>query len=550
MSYFSALWGKFRRAAGRLPSLSREKAAALAGRFALAFLLSGTGLFGRFYPFGLAFVSLSGPKLPGLCALLGCVGGSFLFMDFSQALRLSAVAVLIFAASTALYDTGLFRLALFAPLNAALMTVLVSFVYLSQAEKPWSAAALMLLEALCAAVCCLLYRRLPQRKKAAPKRLTEQSPPPGQQLKQQLERAAAAFRELYESCGRTSPETEENPSVVFDRAAEQTCRNCALCQVCWQREYTSTFAALNDATPLMIQRGRALARDFPQHFSSRCIHFSDFLAAVNGELTALLLRRQYRLRLEESRSAAGRQYAGFSELLGRTARHVEAFGRGGGGAPLVYQIGSGLLPRRGETVCGDSVTAFESEDGLLHLLLSDGMGSGEEARRSSSRALHLLQQFLQAGIDAQAALKTLHGALTLQAEGSFTTVDLLSMSLSGGEATLYKYGAAPSYLRRRGQVSRITGQSLPAGLDADTAAPESTSIPLEKGCWLVLQSDGVCDGSDDTWLLDLLAGWQGKTAQALANRILAEARDRRQGEDDLSVLVLYLDPEEPDKRRV
>ena len=549
MPHLSALWGKFCRSVKALRPFSREKALSLLGRGALAFFLSATGLFGRFYPFGLAFVSLSGGKLPGLFATVGCISGGFLFMDFPQALRLSAVAVLIFAASTAFYDTPLFRLPLFAPLNAALMTVLVSFVYLSQEERPLAAATLMLLEAAAAALCCILYRRLPQRKKTTPKRLTEQTSPPGQQFRRQLEQAAAAFRELYESCGRPSRETGENPSVVFDRAAEQTCRNCALCQVCWQREYTATFNALNDATPLMIQRGRALARDFPQHFSSRCIHFADFLAAVNSELTALLLRQQYRLRLEESRSAAGRQYAGFSELLGRTARHTEAFGRGNG-APLVYQIGSGLLPRKGESVCGDSVTAFESEGGFLHLLLSDGMGSGEEARRSSAQALRLLQQFLQAGIEPQAALKTLNGALHLQDSGSFTTVDLLTMELSGGAATLYKYGAAPSYLRRRGQVSRITGQSLPAGLDADAAPPESTSLPLEKGCWLVLQSDGICDGSDDTWLLDLLAGWQGKTAQGLANRILAEARQRRQGEDDLSVLVLYLDPEEPGKYRV
>ena len=52
--------------------------------------------------------------------------------------------------------------------------------------------------------------------------------------------------------------------MVFDRAAEKVCRGCALCELCWQKEYTGTFNALNDATPFLLERGRALAKDFQQ----------------------------------------------------------------------------------------------------------------------------------------------------------------------------------------------------------------------------------------------------------------------------------------------
>ena len=70
---------------------------------------------------------------------------------------------------------------------------------------------------------------------------------------------------------RTARSTEENPAVIFDRAAERVCRGCALCGLCWQKEYTATFNAMNDATPLMLERGRVMAKDFPVYFSSRCI---------------------------------------------------------------------------------------------------------------------------------------------------------------------------------------------------------------------------------------------------------------------------------------
>ncbi len=116
-----------------------------------------------------------------------------------------------------------------------------------------------------------------------------------ERLKGQLNRTAAALRDLYDSLGRAAPvSAEENPAIVFDRAAEKVCRGCALCELCWQREYTGTFNAFNDATPYLLERGRALPKDFPGYFANRCIHLPDLLAAVNGELSAYLLRRQYR----------------------------------------------------------------------------------------------------------------------------------------------------------------------------------------------------------------------------------------------------------------
>ena len=66
--------------------------------------------------------------------------------------------------------------------------------------------------------------------------------------------------------------------------------------------------------------------------------------------------------------------------------------------------------------------------GQLCLLLSDGSGSGESARRESALTSRLLRQFLEAGIQPEAALKTLNSALALRGEetGSFATIDLLT----------------------------------------------------------------------------------------------------------------------------
>ena len=386
----------------------------------------------------------------------------------------------------------------------------------------------------------------------------------GVQLKERLNKAAGALRDLYDSMGRgPSPSTEENPAIVFDRAAEKVCRGCALCTLCWQKEYTGTFNALNDATPYLLERGRALPKDFPQYFADRCIHLPDFITAVNGELSAFLLRRQYRRQLEETRRSAQGQYAQLSELLTATAAGLgepvpvsgrAAYPREREEAPSPCQVGATLRPKEGETVCGDTLSSFQREDGAWCLLLADGMGSGEAARKESALTCRLLRQFLEAGIEPEAALKTLNSAMALRGAetGSFTTIDLCVLQPATGEASFYKYGAAPSYLKKGGAVRRIAGGSLPAGLRGSPAAPDITHARLEVGGFLVMISDGVADPGRDEWLMDLLAGWEGEDPQALAGLILSESIRREHLLDDCGIQVLYrpLPEEKNGARRV
>jgi len=357
--------------------------------------------------------------------------------------------------------------------------------------------------------------------------------------RKRLDRAAAALRDLYDSMGRAAPQnTDENPAIIFDRSAEKVCRGCALCDLCWQKDYTGTFNAMNDATPYLLERGRALAKDFPDYFSGRCIHLPELLNAINGELSAFLLRRQYRRELEETRRSARGQYAQLSELLSATAAGLEA------SAPAMVadkpcRVGAALRPKEGETVCGDTVASFQTDRGLWCLVLADGMGSGEPARKESALICRLLQQFLEAGVAPEAALKTLNSAMALRGAdtGSFTTVDLCVYDPRAQEAAFYKFGAAPSYLKRGGVVRRVTGASLPVGLQG--TQPDVTRAPLVPGGFAVMVSDGVADPEKDEWLLDLLAGWTGDDPQELAGLILAESVRREHLRDDCGIQVLY-----------
>lgn len=209
--------------------------------------------------------------------------------------------------------------------------------------------------------------------------------------------------------------------------------------------------------------------------------------------------------------------------------------------PLTATVGVAVRKKEGQTVSGDSGSWFKDEGGSLWVTVCDGMGSGEAASRESSLVLHLVEDFIHAGVEPEAALTTLTSALALRGEinGGFTTVDLLHIDLFTGAGALYKLGAAPSYLRRRGSVSRVSGTALPAGLELEGEnRPDVTRFRLCGGDCALLLSDGVTDGTGDLWLRTLMERWEGDSPRQLAEEILKHPRTRTT--DDCTVAVVRL----------
>ena len=267
------------------------------------------------------------------------------------------------------------------------------------------------------------------------------------------------------------------------------------------------------------------------------MHFPALVQAIDRQAHDYLLRQQFHRQLQEVQASAREQYARFSELLDQAA--VPASGSG----CIGYRVSSSLRPKAGERLCGDQVESFEVGEDVF-LLLCDGMGSGQEAHREAAMTARLLRQFLEAGIKASPALKTLNAAMKLRGEthGGFSTVDLAVMQRKSGSIRLYKCGAAPSYLKRGGSVRRFCSDTPPTGLSDSPLPPDQVNIPVQAGDFLVLVSDGIADQSCDEWLMNLLAGWNGSSTEELTGLILAESRCRKGLGDDCAVAVLHLPP--------
>lgn len=140
--------------------LPREKRRLLdpLGRTALTCLLTAGSFGGLCAPLPLALTAAAGPGLPGLCCVLGCGAGAFLFLPFQAGLRQLAAAILIFSGSIAFYDTRLFARRAFRPGLAAALLLLVQSAYLiARSAQLWGLCGFCM--AAAAAGTDLLLRR-------------------------------------------------------------------------------------------------------------------------------------------------------------------------------------------------------------------------------------------------------------------------------------------------------------------------------------------------------------------------------------------------------
>jgi len=212
--------------------------------------------------------------------------------------------------------------------------------------------------------------------------------------------------------------------------------------------------------------------------------------------------------------------------------------------PYSVSVGIASMKKKGESVSGDRGTYFKTDQGVLCILLSDGMGSGESAARESVAAVRILERFLRSGVEPSVAMKILNSMMLLRddREFGFATVDLMCIDLFNGDARFYKYGASPSYVRSGRTVKRVRCESLAAGLSAGVgAAPDVIRMRMKPGNIALIASDGVISDSSDAWIRELLLREDGTDTKALARETLQSALKQYGCSDDMTVLAVRIE---------
>ena len=134
----------------------------------------------------------------------------------------------------------------------------------------------------------------------------------------------------------------------------------------------------------------------------------------------------------------------------------------------IMAIGKAETTKSKSETSGDSNLSIRLKDGKYLVAISDGMGSGKEAKNSSLHALRLLENLLLSGFDKKISLDLINTALLNQNNEIFATLDIAIVDLYKGNIEFIKSGACPTYIKNKKRVQMIKSTSLPTGIIEET----------------------------------------------------------------------------------
>ena len=209
----------------------------------------------------------------------------------------------------------------------------------------------------------------------------------------------------------------------------------------------------------------------------------------------------------------------------------------------VMAIGSGETIKNKSKVSGDSILNIRLKDGKYLVAISDGMGSGQEAKKSSTQALRMLENLLLSGFDKNTSLELINTSLINQNSEVFSTLDIAIIDLYKGTIEFIKSGACPTYIKNKKKVQIIKSNTLPAGI-IDVNDVQTFDKDISTGDIMLMCSDGILDSNveyknKELWIKYLLEDIETNNTQKIADLILSEAIDNNYGipKDDMSIIV-------------
>lgn len=149
-------------------------------------------------------------------------------------------------------------------------------------------------------------------------------------------------------------------------------------------------------------------------------------------------------------------------------------------------------------VSGDTCSIFTSGQTTI-CTISDGMGMGEHAQKTSEFVTYLTQRLLSCKIPIEMIVKSINSLCTLQHAENFATLDFMCFDALNHRVVFAKNGAAPSYLIRGKEIMKIEGHALPLGIISQISA-DCFMMDVKEKDILLMCSDGVDEAMLNQWL--------------------------------------------------
>ncbi len=187
--------------------------------------------------------------------------------------------------------------------------------------------------------------------------------------------------------------------------------------------------------------------------------------------------------------------------------------------------------------CGDNRRVIKLSHDKIMFVLSDGMGTGEDAQKTSVESIQLIESFYLAGFDHKTVFGSATKLLGLRKKENFSAIDIVVCDVQKGTIDFIKQGGRESYLISDGNLEMIEGETLPIGIIEDTA-PQILHRKMKGGDYVIMVSDGVADRINQNKMRELLSLVRSGNPQVIADTIIEEGAKMPGQKDDMTAIVI------------
>lgn len=230
------------------------------------------------------------------------------------------------------------------------------------------------------------------------------------------------------------------------------------------------------------------------------------------------------------------------KTISRTNKYVQIYSSED---KYTIQLGTAKTAKEGKSVSGDTDLEIRMEDGKYLIALSDGKGSGEEAKEASKNTIKALKTLIQKGAEYQTSVKLINAITNMNNENDmYATLDTLILDLYKGTMRIIKNGACNTYIKNKKTIKIVKSKDLPVGIVEDINIQENIEN-VNDGDVIIMYTDGICDSKETIgkeWIEDFIRNVNTNNVQKMADLIMNEAIDNSYGiaKDDMSVIVLKI----------
>ena len=184
-----------------------------------------------------------------------------------------------------------------------------------------------------------------------------------------------------------------------------------------------------------------------------CINKSNLVKGLNYAYEIYKLNKDWQSKVNENKKLVAKQLRGVSKAITSVKNGIDEEKISNEnllGAGFKLEVGMARLNKKDSKVSGDTTEFARLRNGKVMLGLGDGMGSGENAAKSSKKVLELFQKYINTGLEKKEALDLINSYMLLgENKNNYSTLDAVIFNPNDAMLEFIKFRSLSNFYKTR-----------------------------------------------------------------------------------------------------